>query len=469
MRVLLINPPYSEFLYKKRKGAASVDAPLSLAYIAAVLEENGREVGILDANALNLSIDEVAERVLKSGAGIVGLTATTTIMPLAYMLAEKIKETNSDVVIAIGGPHVTFMPERTLRECGAIDIVVSGEGEMTMLQLVKNGGRPHGVQGVTYREGSRIVSNPARMPMEDLDSLPLPARHLLPVHLYSSGSIMTSGRDGKEFASMITSRGCPNKCTFCSSSHFWGTRVRYRSPENVVREIEFLVDTYGTKEIFFRDDTFTFSPVRTEQICDLIVEKGLKIKWSCYARAKSITPGLLYKMKKAGCSVLNFGVESGNQEILDRIKKNMKLEDAERAIRLAKMMHINTYASFILGLPGDTRETVRQTVDFAIKLSSDIVQFFIPSPFPGTELFDEAMEKGWIHKIERWDDFSTAACSNFRNDALTNSQIKAMVAAAYRRFYMRPGYFMQSIMRLVMNPRMAAKYAAGFFAISDLM
>jgi radical SAM superfamily enzyme YgiQ (UPF0313 family) len=469
MKVLLVNPPYRTSVYKASKVAATIDMPLSIAYIAAVLEKSGTDVEILDANALNLSMDETADRVAGSGAGIIGITATTTIMPLVYSLSEKIKERDKNATIVIGGPHVTFLPERTLRECAAIDIIVRGEGEMTMLEMVNRGGNPEGVNGTTYRKRNRIVNNPDRNPIEDLDSLPFPARHLLPLHLYNSGSIMSSGHDGKEYASMITARGCPNKCTFCSSSHFWGTRVRFRSPENVVQEIEFLVEKYGTREIFFRDDTFTFSPLRTERICDLILEKGIRIKWSCYARAKSITPRLLHKMKEAGCSFLNFGVESGNQHILDRIKKNMQLGDAERAIRLARMMHVNTYASFILGLPGDTEQTVEDTISFAIRLSPDIAQFFIPSPFPGTEMTEEAVKNGWINDVESWDEISEAACSNFRNEALTNRQIHILVSRAYRRFYIRPGFVMQSLVRLMMNPGMAKKYALGFFAVSSLM
>ena len=284
MKTLLVNPPYSEFVYESRRKAASLDAPLSIAYIAAVLEREGFEVDILDANAFNLTIEKTAERVADSSADIVGITSTTTVMPVTYRLSREIKKLWRENLqpseyrgkkIVVGGPHVTFTDKQTLTECRSIDMIARGEGEVTMLELVKNEGDPKDVNGITYMKGRRIIKNPDRKFIENLDSLPFPARHLLPMNLYRSGSPLSTGAEGTDYASMITTRGCPNRCIYCSSSHFWGIKVRFRTAENVVKEIEHLVEKYGTREIFFKDDTFTFSPVRTKEICDLIIELSL--------------------------------------------------------------------------------------------------------------------------------------------------------------------------------------------------
>ncbi len=468
MKVLLVNPPYTEFVYKNRKNAAALDAPLSIAYIAAVLEKNKIKVDVLDANAYNLSVNQTAERIAKNKAKIVGITSSTTIMPVTYRLAKKIKRERKDIIIVVGGPHVTFMPAQTFKDCPEIDVIVRGEGEITMLELVKNNGDPERISGVSYKKGGEIISNPDRKHIENLDSIPFPARHLLPMHLYRSGSPISAGEGGLNYASVITTRGCPNKCTYCSSSHFWGTKLRFRSPENVVDEIEHLVKKYGVKEIFFKDDTFTFSQTRTEKICDLIIKRDLKIKWACYARVNTITARLIKKMKDAGCFALDFGIESGNQKVLDRAKKNITLKQAESALKIAKLAGIMTYASFMIGLPGDTMETAKQTIDFAIKLNPDVAQFFITTPFPGTELYEEAIKKEWIAEIENWGELDISK-GVFRNDKLTNKQIHVLVSNAYKRFYLRPFFIFQSLKRVLKNPKLIKRYFAGALAVLDLM
>jgi len=469
MKSLLINPPYLKYVYENRKDAASIDAPLSLAYIAAVLEKNGLKVEILDANAHNMSLGKTAQYVKESDAQLVGITATTTVIPVVYKLAKAIKAVCGKAIV-VGGPHVSFEAERTLRECPQIDMIVRGEGEITFLSLAKAGGRPENIPGISYRKGRRIIHNNPRDPIENIDSLPFPARHLLPMHLYNSGSMISKGNDGLRYASVITTRGCPNKCVYCSSSHFWGTRVRFRSPENVVEEVEHLQRSYGTREIFFKDDTFTFSPVRTEQICDLIISKGIDIKWSCYARVNTISEKLLRKMVKAGCFALDFGIESGNQDVLDRIHKNITLEQAEAAVKLSKSMGVMVYASFMFGLPSENMKRAKETIDFAVKISPDIAQFFITTPFPGTELYTEAVEKGWIKEIESWGKLNIITNREYRNDDLTNDQIHMLMSMAYKKFYFRPPFILQAMKRLVRDPvGLAPKYLKGGLAVLNLL
>ena len=469
MKVILVNPPYSEFVYSKRKMGAAVDMPLGIAYIAAVLEEKGIEVSVIDANAENISVTETAKRIRHNSAEVVGITSTTTIMPLVYNLCDEIKK-ESDKIIVIGGPHVTFMDKRTLQECNSVDIVVLGEGEVTMLELVENKGNPENIRGITYRDKNtnEIITNPERERIKNLDEIPFPARHLFRVDLYRPGAILNIGVSGREYASLITARGCPNKCVYCSSAYFWGTKVRFRRPENVVSEIEFLVEKYGVKHIFFKDDTFTMPPKRTEKICDLIIERNLNVKWCCYARVNMITRGLLKKMKAAGCFGLDFGIESGSQEILNRIKKNITLDQSRETIRYAKEEKIMSYASFMIGLPGDDFETAKKTIDFAIEVSPDIAQFFIATPFPGTEFYEEALEKGWIDRLDTWKDLDISSTTKCRNDALSNAEIRRLISSAYKRFYMRPSFFWQSLKRIVRNPKELRQYAIGGLAVFNL-
>lgn len=469
MEVILVNPRYSEFIYSKRKIAAAVEMPLGLAYMAAVLERERIKVSVLDANAEDIPIGEAAKRIADSSAQIVGVTSTTTMMPVVYELCKEIKLRCNKTII-VGGPHVTFMDSRTLIECTAIDMVARGEGEFTMLELAKNQGHPHSVAGLTYRDEStsEIIVNPNRDKIQDVDSIPFPARHLFPIDLYRPGVVLNIGVSGREYASMLTARGCPNKCAFCSSSHFWGTKVRLRSPENVVAEIESIIREYGVKEIFFKDDTFTYPLARAERICDLIIEKGIKLKWCCYARVGALSEKLIDKMKASGCFGLDFGIESGNQEILDRMSKHITLEQSRKAIQFAKSRGMMVYASFILGLPGDDFKTVNDTIEFATELNPHLAQFFMATPFPGTELYEEAIQKGWIEHLDSWKDLDISASTKYRNDALSNDDIRKLLRKAYRKFYLRFSYLWQALKRIMRNPKEIRQYILGALAVINL-
>jgi len=469
VEVILVNPPYSKFVYSTRKRGAAVELPLGLAYIAGFIEKEGFKVSILDANAENIDITKTTEKIANSPAQMVGITTTTMIIPIVYELSEKIKQISNKMIV-VGGPHVSFMDTRTLEECMAIDIVVRGEGELTMLDLIKNEGRPETVTGVTYRnrDTGQIVTNPDRERIKDINALPFPARHLFPVELYRPGVVLNIGVSGKDYASILTARGCPNKCTFCSSSHFWGTKVRLRSPENIVAEIESLIQDYGVKEIFFKDDTFTFPPARTEKICDLLLERKINVSWCCYARVDSLTEKVVKKMKSAGCFGLDLGIESGNQEVLNRVNKRITLEQSRQAVKYAKNTGMMIYASFILGLPGDSLETINETINFAKELNPHFAHFFVATPFPGTELYKEAIQQGWLSQLESWKDLDASASTKYRNEALSNAEIRQLLIKAYREFYTRPHYLWQSIKRAVTHPKEIRQYALGMLVIISL-
>lgn len=458
MDIILINPPYNRDLYKSKK-SISVQPPLGLAYLASTLEKEGLDVEILDANAKMLSISETANKAVSSPAKFVGITSVTTTIPLVYEISNKIKE-KSDKIIVVGGPHVTFMTKRTLTECKSVDIIVSGEGERTLVELIKNEDDLSKVKGVTYRDEGAIIENPKRESIQNIDDIPFPAYHLLPMELYRPGPFFNIGVSGKKFGRMITSRGCPNKCVFCSSAHFWG-KLRMRSPENIISEIEHMVATFGTEHIDFLDDTLTLNKKRLMSISDMLVQKDIRIAWSCFSRVNTISDDLVRRMKNAGCFGISFGIESGNQTILDNIHKNITLDQARNAVKTVKKHGIKVMCDFMIGLPGDNIKTVNQTIDFAIELNPDFAFFSMTTPFPGTELFEKELEKGVIGSDYAWDAMNLHSSTIYRTENLSAKELRELYYKAIKRFYFRPKFFARAVKRAISNPREARSYISG--------
>ena len=396
MNILLINPPYMESVYSGVKSAVQVQIPLGLAYIASALERDGHSVDIIDANAEGLDIDATVEKVRGHSADVVGITCTSMLVGSVGEIADEIKKLTCKKVV-VGGPHVTFFPEGTLKQYRGIDLVVRGEGEDTVRELAGNGFDPSmDIKGIAFRgEDGSIVITQERDRIMDLDDVPFPARHLFNMRLYRPGSLWNTGVKDDECMTIITSRGCPSRCSYCASLHFWGPKVRFRSVDNIINEIEFMVREYSVKQIGVLDDTFLANQKRVSEFCDKLLDGNIKIRWWCYARLDRIYPKELFrKMKRAGCFGLSFGVESGNQNILDVVGKNIKIETVKTIIHSAKEEGFMIQSSFMIGLPGDTFETVKETIDFSIKLNPHVAQFCITTPFPGTELYKTAKEKG---------------------------------------------------------------------------
>jgi len=350
------------------------------------------------------------------------------------------------------------MPERTLKECKSIDIIVRGEGELTTVDLAKKNDLST-VKGITYRNNGRIISNPDKGLIADIDKIPFPARHLLPMNLYRSSTFFNI-HGSKGHTTLITARGCPNKCVFCSSSHFWG-KLRMRSPENIVAEIEEIITKYGIRQIDFVDDTFTLSKKRVNKICNMILERDLDIKWVCSSRVNTITEETVKTMKKAGCYGIVFGIESGNQDILNRINKNVTLDQSRNAVQLSKKEGLITVGDFMIGLPDDTLETVTQTINFAIKLNPDRALFSMTTPFPGTTLYNEYLEKGLFKDNLTWDEFSLHSGTKFRNENLTAQEIEKSYLKAKRRFYIRSAFIIKSLVKIIKNPYELRNYMYG--------
>jgi radical SAM superfamily enzyme YgiQ (UPF0313 family) len=381
MRVLLINPfyPISE----------TPSPPLGLAYLAAVLEQAGVEVRVLDLVVYPFSEQLLAKAIEEFKPALVGLTAVTMNVDRALSVARDVKRLAPQVVTVMGGPHVTFTPSETLEACPDLDIVALGEGERTIVELsaaIDAGAGVGGVKGIAYRVGSGLRFTARRGFIRDLDSLPMPARRLLPLGRYRALGMPIS---------MTTSRGCPHACIFCVGRKMVGARVRFRSSARVVDELASLA-TLGFHQVNMADDLFTADPRRCMAVCDEILSRGLKIKWTSFARVDTVSPELLVKMKAAGCTAVSFGIESGNPRILRSIKKGITLEQIVAAVDMCADAGVTPFASFILGLPGETPDSLRETLAFGQRLKEKglVYGFHILAPFPGTEVHERGAELG---------------------------------------------------------------------------
>jgi radical SAM superfamily enzyme YgiQ (UPF0313 family) len=323
-----------------------------------------------------------------------------------------------------------------MEECRYIDIIVRGEGEEATRELIENiekGAPLSEVKGITFRERNEIIDTEPRSFIKNIDEIPFPSRDLLPMHLYKF--------NGVKYATMLTSRGCPFKCSFCSSSRLFGGIWRGRSPENVLEEMKIIHEEYSVRNIEFIDDTFTLNQERAEKICDGIIKQGWDVSWGASSRADTLSRRLAEKMKKAGCWIIYLGIESGSQKILDAIGKRITLEQVKKAVKILKDAGIQILGSFIIGFLQDTKETIKETIKFAKSLSLDYAQFSILTPYPGTPIFDYAKKHGML-LTEDWSKY-TGIEPVIKIEGVSEREIKALFQKAYITFYLRPRIIMR--------------------------
>ncbi len=391
MRVLLMSTPYPL--------EENPIPPLSLSYLAAVLQSEGIEVQILDLLVSQHSARKIRDKLAEYQPQMVGATCVTLNSNIAARNLKVCKDFDPGIVTMLGGPHASFAIKETLLRSRWIDLVIIGEGERTIVELARTlekGKDIQQVEGIAFREDNRVVKTEPRPLIEDLNELPIPARHLLPLSKYHAiGAPCT----------IITSRGCPYKCIFCSGPRLFGRRVRFRDPMLVVDEIEQIHKVFGFNRLNIVDDTFTLNHRHAHAVCDEIMRRNLKIEWTVFARADTVTTDILKKMKQAGCSWLLYGAESASPEILKTIKKGTTPDDIRRGTKLATEAGIGVFNSFIFGLPGESPETARQSLDFAAELNRDYdakYGFHLLSPLPGTELYERPKDYGLRILSRNW-------------------------------------------------------------------
>ena len=461
MRVLLTLPPDIHDLEIYRVTGMNAP-PLGLAWIASVLELHGHKVGILDTATLRLSLSNFLTKVREFKPDIIGISLQTPTAPKGYKVISILKEEFPDIPIVVGGIHPTFMYEEALNN-GA-DVVVRFEGEYTTLELVNKIERYglkdevlRSVDGIAFksRDGKVILTGPRPL-IHDLDELPPPARHLLPMDRY------TLFNKPIRVAHVMASRGCPYGCSYCTTSYFWGRRIRFRSAVNVANEIEDIIEKYGAKIIVFTDDELTVNRRFMYDLINELKSRGLDVSFACGSRVDHVDRNYLKFLYENGCSALYFGVESASQETLDKIGKRIKLEQAIKVFRWVKELGGFASGSFILGFPWETVDDMKRTVDFAIKLDPNYAQFTALTPYPGTPMYDYALKHGLI--VDRnWEHYTTLR-PVMKGFYFTIEELSRMLICAYRRFYLRLSFMIKELKagRLKDLASLLAKEAARF-------
>ncbi len=425
MRVALVSPPSEERKYEH----ASLSIPkMGLGYLAAVLDENNIDFSVIDAKFEHLGMEEVAGKLKKGVFDIVGITAMTAGIHSAGLVAKEAKRVLPNCTVVIGGAHAISLPKRTMDEFEHFDILVTGEGERTLVELtraIEKNTPLEDVKGIIFRRNGETIFNPEREWIKDLDSLPFPAWHKY------------ARRSSSYF--VLASRGCPHNCAFCK--RILGKKVRRRSAENVVAEIEWLHDSLKVKSFEFLDETFTLNRKRADQLLDMLIERGIgkKMRWNAQTRVDRVDEELFIKMKKAGCRQIEFGVESGNQETLDSIDKGIRLEQVETAVRLAKKASLKVGCSFIVGNPFETKEKVQETIDFLVKLNPDIISAGVMIPLPGTKIERMALngEGNYRFKATSWKEFIRFGGGGLELDGLSRSEMEKLQIRLYLSFYLK--------------------------------
>ena len=463
VKVVLLTPPVSfRRRYGPLAGAGSSMPALGLLYLAAFLRKEGFTPYVVEASALGLSVEETLKAIEEISPRYVGITSTTLTIFQAGKLAEGIKALSPDVKVIVGGPHMTAVPEETMERFRAFDLGVLGEGERTLAELIgtlEGGGSLEDVEGIAFREGGRIRTTHPRKFIENLDLCPFPAWDLLPdfPRAYRPPPFKVMRLPA---VSLVTSRGCPYRCIFCDTSVF-GRRTRAHSADYVLEMVGELYRRYGVREVIFEDDTFLVSKERVLRICEGLLRNGMKLSWSCNSRADLVDGEVLREMKRAGCWRISFGIESGDQRILDGEMKGLKLEQVERAVRLTAEAGISAKGFFMVGHPGETGDTLEKTLEFAKKLPLSDITVTALTPLPGSKLHEVA------HRYGRFeDDWAKMNLLDvvFVPWDLTEGKIVRFRKRMLREFYLRPRVIGSYLRRVLRNVGLLPGVLRGFVA-----
>lgn len=449
MRILIINPPSKQGVAFVREGRCEqrtssfqyVLLPVSLLSIAAVLRKNEFKVKVIDAIAENLGWPNIEKEISLFLPKLIILNVSTVTFDDDLHLAKMIKKEWPSIHVSAIGVHVTSLPEGALSL--DIDSVIRGEPEITSLKLAqaikkrKNLGK---ILGLSYKEKKKIYRNPDRPYIKNLDNLPFPARDLVKNERYLMSMSTTP------HTVLLSSRGCDKNCIFCTARQYYGQRLRLRSAENVIDEMEEIKEKYKINYITMWSDTFTLNKDFVMKLCHEMRIKRLKIKWMCNSRVDTIDEEMLRTMKKAGCIGIAFGVESGVQKILNNCGKQTKIKEIKKAFKLMKKVGIESLAHFILGLPGETKKTIKETIKFAKELDPDYAQFYCAIPFPGTPFYTLAKREGWIVS-RKWEDYEINKAI-IETPSLSRKELERARRWAYISFYFRLSYLLKRLSKI---------------------
>jgi anaerobic magnesium-protoporphyrin IX monomethyl ester cyclase len=397
--ILLVYPPYIS-KYK--------NAPLGLGYLASVAEKNGFTVKIVDMDPSGITLSDLNNLIKKNAPKLVGISFMTNQFSNALSVAKIVKHANAEISIIVGGNHVSAIPEEIIRY-DFIDFAVVGEGEVTFQQFIeilsKGNNNWQDIDGLIFKRNGNIITNKKRDLIQDLDTIPFPKWDDFPYQVYSEKIIGVL--EELPVFSVLTSRGCPGKCSFCSSHVVFTRRYRERSANNIFQELQFLEEKFGARHFNFVDDTLTINKKRIEELCDLLIKSNKKIRWIANARVNNVNPELLQKMYQAGCRNICFGVESGDPVVRENIGKRISEEQIKNAHAWAKKAGLIVTSFFMVGNLGETWQSIEKTIALAKELKSDYPTCSIATPYPGTRFMEEAEKHNWII-TKNWDEYITS-------------------------------------------------------------
>lgn len=469
LKIHLIMPPITlEQRYGKLKDMGTLYPSLGMAAVAAIAELKGCTVKVTDGEALSSSLEDLRKEINAFTPDFVGMPTFATNIDMCHTIARMVKEINPRAKVMLGGAHTSLFVQQALSP-PEVDFGIQSEAEIVFDEFldaldVKNDFTQ--VRGLAYKDAhGKVHVNPKQKLYPDLNMFPMPARHLFPMEKYHSSANLR----GKRTLNMMTSRGCPYRCAYCSSPQIFGQSFRYLSTENVMKELRQLIHDYGADSVQFYDETFTVNRQRVIELCDAMIEEKMTMGWSCFTRANLVDRELLQKMKDAGCYLIFFGLESGVQRLIDLIQKDITLEQSRNAIRLCKEVGIQSWCSFILGLPSETEVESRQTINFALELDPEYVQFPIFMPWPGTAIYDIAKKHGVIIN-ENLGDYTAWDKAVYKPTPDRDpEEVRRTVQKGYRRFYLRPKYIVKKTADLLLHfpPEKIVKLVkAGYYTLT---
>ncbi len=450
MNVLLINPPVPHILRESLPPVVEDESgmfpPLGLLYVAAYAEQIPDCVAqVLDCQAEQVTHDALSGRLALAAPDVVGIQVMTFTLIDAIMVARTVRQTCPEALIVVGGPHPTIFPEETIR-MPEIDVVIPGEGEFlfaSLLQAIAANDAPESVEGVLTKRQPYFTKGLTYI--HDLDVLNMPARHLIDQTKYTSPLAMKN-----PLTTIMSSRGCPARCMFCDRPQM-GKKFRMRSAVNVVAEMRQCHEQFGINEFLFYDDTFTVNKQRVFDVCNLLLQDGLRVHWDIRARIDTVTPEMLRQLRKAGCHRIHYGVETGSPRIQTRLKKHLNLGTVREVFHITKQEGIEVLGYFMIGCPDETPDDLQATFDLIRTLPMDYAHIGIFTPYPGTEIYREALEQG-IYATDYWREFACQPTPDFTprywNQYFSDADLLQYSKLAYKQFYSRPSYIIQRLFKL---------------------
>ncbi len=437
----------SQNRWPRKRGDKSARYPLYLCYTATLLKKNGYDVHYLDSVFQNLNYEQTFAKVKELSPDIIFIeTATPTINYDKYFV-DKIKDFLPNVKILFAGSHVTYFPEQTLKECKA-DIIIKGEQDYTTLNAInaiKNKTSLKKIKGIAYKEKNKIINNPAASLIQDLDKLPFPDRDLIPHSWYIEGHAIKL-----PFTFVVTARGCPNQCSFCLWPNIYHNHiVRYRSIKNVIDELKWLKEKYNMQEIFFDDGTLNVDKKRLIDLCKAMLKNKINLVWSCSCRVNNIDKEILYWMKKSGCKLICYGGESANPETLKKTNKGITVQQIKESFKLTKQAGIIVHANFMLGFPWESKEQMQKTIDFALSLEPDTVQFSLVFPHPGSRMYEEALKNNWFYEdaLKDWSRFDMSTGPILKSK-VSKKELENAISKSHAKFFLRPSYIIKNLVKV---------------------